>query len=181
MNDETYEDRCWRSMPWELDADEVGYFYRAVLTDEHSGGVEVVSSLIASEAMELWTYNHEGTILVAVTRLVTYPDGYRELFVQMMAGTKVTSTDAHLECEKAMMKYALRQGCQRMVAGMRPEIYEGMAKHLGPRYRPEYVVLSLAPEDVLNLSEPGDGGLPEDLPDHHGPTHNDERGTEGND
>ena len=173
-------DKCIMVMPWELEADEIGWFHAAVATDEHAGGVDLVSKLIASGAMELWVLNDGDAVLVAITRLVTYPDGYRELLVQMMAGDGVTSSGAHLECERAMMKYAIKNGCQRMVAAMRPSIYEHMSKHLGPRYVPEYVILSLAPEDV-NLDSADGGAQPEGPADHHrNQTHSETKGNQGN-
>jgi hypothetical protein len=140
-------ERCYMAMPYELSSVEIGYFYDAVATDPHSGGVDVVSELINSDAMELWVYNEDETILVTITRVETYPDGYRELLVQMMAGTNVTSTGAHRECERVMMKYAIKNGCQRMVAYIKPEIWDAFEEEAG--YKLEYVVVSLAPEDIV--------------------------------
>jgi hypothetical protein len=136
------------AMPYELSSVEIGYFHDAVETDKHSGGVGIVSDLIMQGAMELWIFNEDETILCTITRVVTYPDGYRELLVQMMAGSNVTSTEAHTECSRVMMRYALKQGCHRMSAYMEPHIWEAMQPHL-PGYVAEYVVLTLEPETIL--------------------------------
>lgn len=171
-------DKCIRVMPFELSNVEIGYFYDAVATDAHSGGVDMVSSLIMSEAMELWIYNEDETILCTVTRLITYPDGFRELLVQMMAGTNVTSTDVHLECERVMMQYAIRHGCSRMVAYMRPNIWEHMKGPLGKRYVPEYVILSLAPDAIVDATDAS--GSDEDHPALQHQNRSAAQGSQGN-
>lgn len=163
-------------MPYELSSVEIGYFHDAIATDPHSGGLDVVSNLVMTGAMELWVFNEDETILVTITRVVTYPDGYRELLVQMMAGTAVTSTDAHLECERVMMRYALKQGAQRMVAYMRPDIWNHMKGPLGERYVQEYVVLSLAPGAILVA--PGVEESHEDQAAHPDQTHSETRGNQ---
>jgi len=134
-------------MPHELDVDEVGFYLDAIKTDEHSGGLDMVSSMILDGLMELWVWNEDDTILVCVTRIVSYPDGYRELLVQMMAGTNVTATMSHKEIHSSLMSYALRNGCMRMSAFMRPQIWSALKDRL-TGYQEEYVQISLYPEDI---------------------------------
>lgn len=143
------DNKLHRLLPIDLDAEEIGYYYDAVATDIHSGGVEVVSSLILDGAMDLWCYNYDDTILVCITRFIDYPDGYREMLVAMMAGTNVTDTMSHEKIHSELMAYAVRERCGRMIAYMRPEIWE----HMKPRligYVEEYVQISLAPEVALS-------------------------------
>jgi hypothetical protein len=145
-SDKQYVNTLWQCMPHDLDHDEIGYYYAAVDTDEHSGGVEVVSRLINDGLMELWVWNDGETILVTITRIVDYPDGYRELLVAMMAGTNVTATMTHEEVQGALMNYAQRHMCSRMVAYMKPEIWGALKDRLG--YHHEYEVVSLYPDDL---------------------------------
>jgi hypothetical protein len=146
--------KAHRTNTYELGADEIGHYIAAVATDEHSGGEEFVSRLILEGTMELWVYNHEGTILVATTRIVDYPDGYRELMVQGMSGTKVTSTLSHKVIHRDMMEFAVREGCFRMVAFVKPEIWEHFSGQLKTEgYREDYVVISLGPDDVNDRCE----------------------------
>jgi hypothetical protein len=140
-----------RSMPYELGADEIGHYHAAVKTDPHCGGEVMVSQMILEGAMELWVYNHEDTILVAFTRIMDYPDGWRELLVQGMAGTGVTSTQAHKVIHRDMMRFALREGCFRMVAMVKPEIWANFSEKLvAEGYREEYVVISLDPNAAID-------------------------------
>ena len=141
------------SMPYELDAEEIDFYHKAVATDEHSGGVDIVSKLILQGAMELWVYNdiksyrEGGTILVCITRVVTHPDGYSELLIAMMAGTNVTASMSHEEIHRELMLYAINNGCARLTAYVKPHIWEHfMGK---TPYVNEYTQISLYPEDVV--------------------------------
>jgi hypothetical protein len=138
--------------PYELGADEIEYFYKAVDTDPHSGGVDIVSKLIMDDIMQLWLYHREDTVLIAITRIMTNPDGYRELLIAMMAGSNVTSTNAHQAIDAAMMRYAVRKGCARMIAMVKPEIWANFGELTG--YHEEYMQISLYPEDILSRGEP---------------------------
>lgn len=140
------------AMPYELDADEIGYFYAAVATDPHSGGEEVVARDVLNGKAQLWIYHDRDTILCTITRAAFSPDGYGEMLVHMMAGTNVTSTLAHHECERAIMEYALRIGCSKMIAYVKPEIWKHFDKTTG--YVVDYVAISLSPDAVIARSEP---------------------------
>jgi hypothetical protein len=134
-------------MPHDLDEDEIDHYYKAIETDEHSGGSEFVSKAIHAGIMDLWVYNDKHSVLVAITRFIDHPDGFREMLVAMMSGENITDTSSHSEIYSGMMKYAVLNGCQRMVAYMKPEVWENMEERL-PQYTQEYVVLGLYPEDV---------------------------------
>ena len=140
--------RLYQSQPVDLDNDEIEHYYKAVATDEHSGGPEIVSRLIYDDLMHLWVCNEKDTILVCVTRFVDYPDGYRELLVAMMSGTNVTDTLAHEDIHGHLMKFAVRNACAQMTAYMKPHIWEKM-RHRLPGYEEEYVVISLSPAVAL--------------------------------
>lgn len=134
-------------MPYELNSDEIEYYHQAVATDELCGGQDLVSNLILNGLMELWVYNDDGTILVCVTRVSEYPSGYRELLVQMMAGSNVTATMSHSHVQKTLMEYAIKQRCLRMTAYVRPSMWEHFKDVTN--YREEYVVIALYPEDTV--------------------------------
>lgn len=134
----------------ELDAEELRYFYKAVETDEHAGGTELVAGFIRDEIMDLWVYRNSQTLLVTVTRYVYYPDGFKEMLVAMMAGRGVTGIEAHRDIHGQLMEVAVENYCDRMVAYMKPEIYGALHKAMGPEYKPEFVVVGLYPEDVLD-------------------------------
>ncbi len=137
-------------MPYELDETEVEYYHKAIATDDHSGGVDMVSELILCGTMDLWVWSQPAapneSINIIITRFVTYPDGYRELFVAMMAGTNVTDTLAHTEIHSILMSYALRKGCSRISAFVKPDMWSNF-KDIVP-YREEFVQIALYPEDV---------------------------------
>jgi len=128
-------------MPHELDAEEIGYYYDAIETDEHSGGPEVVSRLILDGLMELWVYNQDNVINVIITRIITHPDGYRELFIAMMAGSDVTSTHSHVVIHDQLLEYAKKQGASRLSACVKPEIWNHFKDITG--YNDEYIMITL--------------------------------------
>jgi hypothetical protein len=145
-----------RVLPHELTANEIGHYHKAVATDEHLGGVEVASDLVYKGIMELWAYSDvkdedfgDASILVILTRVCHQPDGYSELLVQCMSGVKVTSTGVKELAEVKLMEFAKKQGCARMIAYVKKDIWQVLADRLDDRYQEEYVLISLSPEDVL--------------------------------
>ena len=138
---------AYRSYPYELDANELEHYLKAIATDEHFGTNEQVSQMVLNGAVELWVYNHDETILVALTRIIDYPDGWRELLVQGMSGANVTGTAAHEVIHADMMRYALQEGCFQMVAAMKPEIWGKMGPLL-PGYEVTHVLIRLTPQNA---------------------------------
>lgn len=129
-----------KTFPQDLDGPTFTWYAKAVDTDEHGGGMEVVSNLIRNGVMDLWIYNEEDTILVVVTRFVDYPDGFREMLIQMMAGTNVTDTLAHESIQDDLLEHAVRHGGSRLVAYVKPEIWVHFRDKTN--YVEEFVVVS---------------------------------------
>jgi len=133
-------------LPKDLDPDEAEYYYKAVDTDDHCGGIGTTSNRIYKGEMDLWVYNVEDTILVCTTKMASHDDGYKEMIVCMMAGTNVTDTRAHESIHKSMMEYAVENGCERMIAFVRPEMWEHFRDRTN--YKEEYIQLALYPEEI---------------------------------
>lgn len=138
-----------KCMPYELDSAEIEYYDKAVETDEHSGGGIVVSRLIYAGAMDLWAWRDGESIDVIITRVIDYPDGHREMLIAMMAGKNVTSTNSHDKIHRQLLEYAISDKyCDRLVAYMKPEIWDKIGKIDGIPYKQEYIVISLSEEDL---------------------------------
>jgi hypothetical protein len=75
-----------RVMPHELSVTEITHYYRAVDTDEHSGGVELVSFGIYNKHLQLWTWTTDTSSMVVITEVKHLPDGFNQLLVSMLAG-----------------------------------------------------------------------------------------------
>jgi len=145
-------DKLERLMPYELAPPEVTLYHEAVATDDHGGGVEFVSQCVMAGTMELWVYNEmEDTrieeplapILVVVTRIVDFPDGHRDLLIQMMAGRNITATDSHTIIHEHLINYAKQQGALRLSAMVKPEIFDHFEEVLNGVYKKEFVVITL--------------------------------------
>jgi hypothetical protein len=139
--------KAHRTYPYELSADELDHYLLAIKTDPHFGTAEQVSQMVLEGAVELWVYNDGHCILVALTRIMDYPDGWRELLVQGMSGTNVTGTAAHEIIHADMMRFALQEGCFQMVAAIRTDIWEKLGP-LVPGYEATHVLIRLTPTNA---------------------------------
>ena len=110
-------------LPHELDSEMIGYFDRAVTTDEHSGGTEMVSQAIYDGHLECWTWETEGSRMVIITQIKGFPDEEKELLVSMLAGTGgISEWEA---CTTAFAdEVALDRYCNRVVAYVKPSLWK---------------------------------------------------------
>ena len=122
-----------RKMPWELGPEEIEYFYKAVDTDAHSGSVDDVSEDILGERLSLWVWeedhqsdyrnkNMERPLLVVITEVAEYRDGYKEFCVKMLAGNG--GIENQPEIVESLCKEASASGCKKMIAYMKPYLFE---------------------------------------------------------
>jgi len=122
-----------RKMPWELGREEINFFYRAVETDEHSGSVDDVSEDILNGSLSLWIWEEDHQpesdppvirrpLVVVITEVCKYRDGYKEFCVKMLAGTG--GVEHQPEIVESLCKEAAAAGCKKMIAYMKPFLFE---------------------------------------------------------
>lgn len=112
-----------RIMPHELGTEDIDYYYQALATDEHSGGVDLVSKAIYDEHLQLWRWKTNACLMVVVTQILHKPDGFSELLISMLAGTggihdwdEITTAFAEDPCREFY--------CDRVIAYVKADSWE---------------------------------------------------------
>ena len=111
-----------KKMPYELSPMEVDFFYRAAGTDDHSGTVDDVAKDILNGNTDLWVWEKEDSLVVVITETCRYQDGYKEFCVKMLAGTG--GVEYQSDIIESLRKEASISGCQKMVAYLKPSIFD---------------------------------------------------------
>ena len=108
------------ALPYDLSEDEVGYFVKAVKTDDHAGGVDKVVENINSGRMQLWVWRDSGSVGVWVTEIIQHYDGESEMLLSMLAGNSMIQS--YFVASDLMVDKAREAGCKRLVAYVKPNI-----------------------------------------------------------
>ena len=111
-----------RKMSWELDSTEIGFFHKAIETDDEGGGVEVIADSILRGDMDLWVWRDDPCVIVVITQVNVQPNGLRELLIRMMSGTSATQN--FLKAQDDFSEEARKLGCKRMIAYIKPELFK---------------------------------------------------------
>ena len=132
-------------LPHQLDAELIEYFHGAIATDEHCGGVDLVSNGIYDNHLELWTWITNKSKMVIITEVKHYPDGYKELLICMLSG------DGGVEdwdlCTNAYAgKICIDRDCGRVVAFVKADLWEIFKKAgVGEGVEEIYMVIGKEP------------------------------------
>ena len=127
-----------KTMPHHLGQDYINYYYRAIETDEHAGGVQKVSEAIHRDQMALFTWKTDISQAVIIVSHGVYEDGYSEMVVRMMAGRNASAEYETIVDE--VTKMARFYGYNRVVAYVKPELWEKF-KSRGANSEEIYVVI----------------------------------------